>query len=202
MCCACSGFSPNRDTACRTIITGIFRSQRPLRLVVITAPVMRPVLIAAVRVVWFLNRFGGLPSAPLCAPMRRRYGNRVTPRRNSTTAWSIRGLIGYHFRVTDMGSCSEAPTGTSRQVPLHYITCHLADAFIQSDLQLIRLSRRHSPQEQCGVKGLAQGSNSCADLIVATPGIEPPTLRVQVQWLKHYATGCYRTHKDTPRIKI
>ena len=25
------------------------------------------------------------------------------------------------------------------------ITCHLADAFIQSDLQLIRLSRRHTP---------------------------------------------------------
>ena len=54
-------------------------------------------------------------------------------------------------------------------ITLHYITCHLADAFIQSDLQLIRLSRRHSPLEQCGVKGLAQGPNSCADLIVATP---------------------------------
>ena len=34
--------------------------------------------------------------------------------------------------------------------------------------------------------GLAQGPNSCADLIVATPGIEPPTLRVQVKPL------CYR----------
>ena len=62
---------------------------------------------------------------------------------------------------------------------LHYITCHLADALIQSDLQLLRLSRRHFPLEQCGVKGLAQGPNSCADLIVAAPGIEPPTLRVQ-----------------------
>ena len=72
----------------------------------------------------------------------------------------------------------------------HYITCHLADSFIQSDLQLIRLSRRHSPLEQCGAKGLAQGPNSCADLIMATPGIEPPTLRVQVKYLNHYATGC------------
>ena len=63
----------------------------------------------------------------------------------------------------------------------HYITCHLADTFIQSDLQLIRLSRRHSPLEHCGVKGLAQGLNGCADLIVATPRIEPPTLRVEVK---------------------
>ena len=58
-----------------------------------------------------------------------------------------------------------------------YNTCHLADAFIQSDLQLIRLSRRHCPLEQCGVKGLAHGPNSCADLIMAAPGIEPPMLR-------------------------
>ena len=60
----------------------------------------------------------------------------------------------------------------------HYITRHLADAFIQSDLQLIRLSRRHT---QCGAKGLVQAANGCADLIVATPGIQPPTLRVQVK---------------------
>ena len=32
--------------------------------------------------------------------------------------------------------------------------------------------------EQCGIKGLAQGPNSCADLIVATPGIEPLSLQV------------------------
>ena len=37
------------------------------------------------------------------------------------------------------------------------------------------------PVEQCGVKGLAQEPNSCADLIVVTPGIEPPTLWVQVK---------------------
>ncbi|XP_061085002.1 peroxisomal succinyl-coenzyme A thioesterase-like isoform X1 [Conger conger] len=39
------------------------------------------------------------------------------------------------------------------------------------------------------VKGHAQGSNGCADLIVATPGLEPPTLRVPVIYLNHYATG-------------
>ena len=72
---------------------------------------------------------------------------------------------------------------------MEVITCHLADAVIQSDLQLIRLSRRHFPLEQCGVKGLAQGPNSCADLIVAALGIELPTLRVQVKLLNHYATG-------------
>ena len=64
---------------------------------------------------------------------------------------------------------------------LIYIPCHLADAFIQSDLQLIRLSRRHTPWSNVGLRALAQGPNSCADLIVATPGIEPPTLRVQVK---------------------
>ena len=74
--------------------------------------------------------------------------------------------------------------------PFLYITCHLADAFIQSDFQLIRLSRRQSSLEQCGVKGLSQGPNSCADLIMATPGIEPSTLRVQVKHLNHDATGC------------
>ena len=41
---------------------------------------------------------------------------------------------------------------------LHYMSCHLADAFIQSHFQLIRLSRRHTPPEQCAVKGLAQGN--------------------------------------------
>ena len=68
--------------------------------------------------------------------------------------------------------CFKCRVGLS---PLHYITCHLADVFIQSNLQLIRLNRRHTPLEQCGVKGLAQGPNSCTDLIVATPGLEPPT---------------------------
>ena len=70
---------------------------------------------------------------------------------------------------------------TVKDLASYYITCHLADAFIQSDLQLIRLSRGQSPLEKCGVKGLSQGPNSCADLIVATAGIEPPTLRVKVK---------------------
>ena len=77
-----------------------------------------------------------------------------------------------------------------KKLVLFYITCNLADTFIQSDLQLSRLSRRHSPLEQCGVKGLAQGPNNCADLIVAAPGLEPPTLRVQVKLLNRYAAGC------------
>ena len=38
---------------------------------------------------------------------------------------------------------SPANSVSSKQ-QLHYITCHLADTFIQSDLQLIRLSRRHT----------------------------------------------------------
>ena len=63
---------------------------------------------------------------------------------------------------------------------LHYITCNLADSFI--------LSRRHFPL------GLAQGPNSCTDLIMATSGIKPPTLRVQVKYLNHYATGCPSKH--------
>ena len=37
------------------------------------------------------------------------------------------------------------------------------------------------PLEHCGVKGPAQGPNSCADLIVARPVIGPPNLRVQVK---------------------
>ena len=35
------------------------------------------------------------------------------------------------------------------------------------------LTKQPPPLEQCGVKGLAQGSNSLTDLIVATPVLEP-----------------------------
>ena len=72
----------------------------------------------------------------------------------------------------------------------HIIACHLADAFIQSNLQLsfypkrlaVDLTKQETyPLEQYGVKGLAHGPNSCVDLIVASPGIKPPTLQVQVK---------------------
>ena len=46
---------------------------------------------------------------------------------------------------------------------------------------MIRLSRRHTPWSNVGLRGLAQGPNSCADNTVATPEIEPPTLQVQVK---------------------
>ena len=49
--------------------------------------------------------------------------------------------------------------------------------FLQSNLQLIKLRKGQSHMEQCGVKGLAQGPNSCVDFIVATTGLEPPTFR-------------------------
>ena len=40
---------------------------------------------------------------------------------------------------------------------LHYVTCNLADAFIQSDLQLTRLSRRHIPWSNLGLRALLKG---------------------------------------------
>ena len=40
---------------------------------------------------------------------------------------------------------------------LHYITRRLADAFIQSDLQLIRLSRRHTPWSNVGLRASLKG---------------------------------------------
>ena len=52
---------------------------------------------------------------------------------------------------------------------VHYIG-YFAGTFIQSDLQLIRLSRSQSTQEKFGIKGLAQGPKSCKDLIAATLG--------------------------------
>ena len=45
----------------------------------------------------------------------------------------------------------------SAMCSVHYITCHLADAFIQSDLQLIRLSRRHTPWSNVGLRALLKG---------------------------------------------
>ena len=60
-----------------------------------------------------------------------------------------------------------------------YIICHLADSFIQSNLQLIRLSRRHTPWSNVGLRALLKGPTSVQ--VVTTPGIEPLTLWVQVK---------------------
>ena len=65
---------------------------------------------------------------------------------------------------------------------------HLADAFIQRDLQLIRLSRRPTPWSNVGLRALLK--SPAAMQIVASPGIEPPTLRVQVKLLNRYTIGC------------
>ena len=40
-------------------------------------------------------------------------------------------------------------------------TLHLADAFIQSDIQLIRLSRRHTPWSNVGLRTLLKGQQLC-----------------------------------------
>ena len=53
---------------------------------------------------------------------------------------------------------------------LHYIKCYLLDAFIQSDLPTQYYGQ--SPQEQFGVKCLAQGHN---DMLTAV-GFEPVTI--------------------------
>ena len=41
-----------------------------------------------------------------------------------------------------------------------YITCDLTDPFIQSDLQLIRLSRRHTPRSNEGLRALLKGATA------------------------------------------
>ena len=79
------------------------------------------------------------------------------------------------------------------QPVLYYITCHLADTFIQSNLQLIWLSRRHTPRSNVGLRALLKGPTAVRILSWSTPGIEPPTLWVQVKQLNHYATGCHRS---------
>ena len=56
---------------------------------------------------------------------------------------------------------------TNKDVTLHHIKiiCYLAEAFIQSDLQLIRLSRGQPPLKQCNGP-----CSSCVDVIVAPSG--------------------------------
>ena len=57
---------------------------------------------------------------------------------------------------------------------IHYIiTLHLADAFIQSDLQLIRISRRHTPWCNVGLRALLKGSSAVQILSWADQGSNP-----------------------------
>ena len=62
----------------------------------------------------------------------------------------------------------QSPNKTSSHVILD-------DAFIQSDLQLIRLSRRHPPWSNVGLRALLKGPTAVQIL----SGIKPPTLQVQ-----------------------
>ena len=95
----------------------------------------------------------------------------------------------YFLRIINMGVLMVWQIGSGgtqdKKVweTLPYITAYcsyLADAFIQIDLQLISLSSGQFPLEQCGVRGLAQGPNSCTDLIALT-------FVVPVERLSHYA---------------
>ena len=67
------------------------------------------------------------------------------------------------------GSTGSYPAGSGvhRNVTLHVITLHviLADAFIQSDLQLIRLSRRHTPWSNVGLRALLKGPTTVQILL-------------------------------------
>ena len=54
---------------------------------------------------------------------------------------------------------------------IHYITYHLADAFIQSDLQLIRLSRRHTPWSNVGLRALFKGPTAVQILLWPHQGL-------------------------------
>ena len=72
-----------------------------------------------------------------------------------------------HFHDSTATAQSYTLTSPTRFPALlvHYITCNLADAFIQSDLQLISLSRRHTPWSNVGLRAVQmllwpqQGSN-------------------------------------------
>ena len=67
--------------------------------------------------------------------------------------------------VTGLGWQPTGCTQIQSVNSLHDITCHLVDAFIQSDLQLIRLSRRQSPP------GAMWGEGPKALQILSWPGI-------------------------------
>ena len=78
-------------------------------------------------------------------------------------------------------------------ITLHYITCYLLVAFIQSDLHTQYCGQ--SPQEQFGVKCLAQGHN---DMLTAA-GFEPV-----LPWSKHQRSiDCAtRLHALSPHSRV
>ena len=55
----------------------------------------------------------------------------------------------------------------------HVMSCHLVDAFIQSDLQLIRLSRRHTPWSNVGFRALLKGPTAAQILSWPHRGSHP-----------------------------
>ena len=58
-----------------------------------------------------------------------------------------------------------------------YITCHLADTFIQSDLQWIRLSRRYTHWSNVGISALFKGPKAVQIL----PWPQPCGVQVELQ---------------------
>ena len=67
------------------------------------------------------------------------------------------GFTRRYVKVKKLDGTKSALTSSSN----HNIACHLADAFIQSDLQLIRLSRRHTPWSNVGLRALLKGQQLC-----------------------------------------
>lgn len=66
-------------------------------------------------------------------------------------------------------------------------------------VQLIRLSKGAMPAlEQWRVRG----PNSCTDIVMATPGVEPPTSWVRVMYLRPWATGrpCHQHFLSGPTL--
>ena len=81
-------------------------------------------------------------------------------------AWKTSVYRWFHVRSTHVNVCAPATwvkiisltlLSEATNSWLDYITCHLADAFIQSNLQLIRLSRRHTPWSNVGLRALLRG---------------------------------------------
>ena len=73
------------------------------------------------------------------------------------------------------------------------ITCHLAGAFIQSDLQLIRLSRRHTPWSNVGLRALLKGPTAVQILSWPQLGSNHQPCRSKSSSLTTtlQATGCH-----------